>query len=272
MFDVKRSRSGKAAEAAWRQELEDLETRWFAFLEKMEAKMEELCSAALPELRALRRDPDSEQVYLRMLAGVEGQLGHIRDKVYETRDAKVIDTWYRFREEIAFADAFYGTGNAFRDNCEDRYHAFEETYLDWHNLVRATLRENLEEEYRQILETLDANRGVFRCRQCGAPISVPADCFISVHLACPACATQNTFDPGSKARKLPFIARDLAEKRVSPLYGAYQQGGRTDALYRTYLRALYDELNRMLPALREHHETLYHKYIAAHTQGGQHHG
>jgi hypothetical protein len=92
--------------------------------------------------------------------------------------------------------------------------------------------------------------------------------FISVHLACPACATQNTFDPGSEARGLPFIARDLAEKRAAPLYEVYQNGGRTGELFRNYLRARYDELNRMLPGLKEHHEKRYH----IETQGDESNG
>ncbi|MDR2108740.1 MAG: hypothetical protein LBP28_04700 [Coriobacteriales bacterium] len=272
MSDPQRFGSDRAAESAWQEELKDLEARWFAFLDKLEAKMEELCSAALPELRALRCDPDSQQIYLRVLAGVQGQLSRIREKAYETHDAKVTDTWYLFRSEIEFTNPFYMTGNAFRDNCDERYHAFEEAYLNWYNLLRATLQDNLEEEYRQILEILDSARESFCCKQCGAPISVPPACFISTHLACPACSTQNTFEPGSKARELPFIARDLAEKRVTPFYQAYQQGGRTDALYRRYLRARYDELNRMLPDLREHHEMLYHEYTASHRQGGQDNG
>jgi hypothetical protein len=262
MFNFNKSGPGRAEELAWREELRDLETRWFIFLEKLETKMEELCSAALPELRALRGDPENRQVYEKLLSGVEGQLDNIRHKAYDTHDVKVIDTWYRFKAEIEFLDPFYKTGYEFSQNCDKRWNEFEEAYMGWHELLQGTRRENLEEEYQRILEIFNSAKEKFRCSQCGAPIPLEKMYLISVHLACPACATQNLFDPGSEVRGLSFIARDLAEKRAAPFYEAYQQGGKTPELYRAYLRARYDELNRMMPDLKEHHEKLYHTYAA----------
>ncbi|MDR2210255.1 MAG: hypothetical protein LBO65_02125, partial [Spirochaetaceae bacterium] len=188
MFNFHKSGGpGRAEEQAWREELNDLESRWFAFLEKLEAKMEELCSAALPELRALRGDPENQQVYEKMLSGVEGQLDNIRHKAYETHDVKVIDTWYRFKAEIEFLSPFYKTGYEFDQNCEKRWNEFEETYRGWHELLQGTRRENLEEEYRRILGIFNSAKEKFRCSQCGAPIPLEKMYLISVHLACPAC-------------------------------------------------------------------------------------
>jgi hypothetical protein len=155
---------------------------------------------------------------------------------------------------------FYNTGYAFAQNCDKRYNEFEDACRGWHDLVQGTRGENLEEEYQRILEIFNSAREKFTCSQCGAPIPLEKMYCISVNLACPACATQNTFDPGSDVRGLAFIARDLAEKRAAPFYKAYQQGGRTPELYRAYLRARYDEMNRMLPDLKEHHENLYRIY------------
>jgi hypothetical protein len=271
MFNVNKTGPGRAEELAWREELRELETRWFSFLEKLEAKMEELCSAALPELRALRRDPGGQQVYRKMLSGVQGQLENIRNKANETHAEKVTDTWYRFREEVKMASPFFDTGYAFRQNCDKRYDEFEDTWLGWHELLQGTRKENLEEEYRRILENFNGLKGKLACTQCGAPSPLAQTYFISVHLACPACGTQNTFDPGSEARELPFIARDLAEKRAAPLYeaykAAYQNGGRTPELYRNYLRARYDELNRLMPDLKAHHEKLYRTYAEGEGNG-----
>jgi hypothetical protein len=257
------SAPGRALRLEWQERLRELETRWFSFLEKLEARMEELCSAALPELRALCRDTGDagKQVYRKVLSGVTGQLENIRGKAYSTHDEKVVDTWYRFREDCKTADSFFNAGYGFTQRCTKRYEEFEETLRGWDTLLRETDRENLEEEYRRILEIFNACKEKFRCTQCGAPIPITQTFFISVHLACPACATQNTFDPGSEARELPFIARDLAEKRAAPFYEAYQNGGRTPELYRNYLRARYDELNRMLPGLKEHHERRYHREV-----------
>jgi hypothetical protein len=239
---------GRAARLEWQEKLRELETRWFSFLEKLEERMEELCSAALPELRALRRAADDagKQVYRKVLSGVAGQLQNIHDRAYDTHDEKVIDVWYRFKEDFKAPDSFISTGYAFRQKCTKRYEEFEETLRGWDALLHETGREDPEEEYQHILETFEANKAAFTCKQCGAPIPITQAFFISVNLACPACATQNTFDPGSEARELPFVARDLAEKRAVPFYDAYQNGGRTPELYRQYLRARYDELNRML--------------------------
>jgi RNA polymerase-binding transcription factor DksA len=252
-----RSGIGKAEERAWREELREIETRWFAFLEKLETKMEELCSAALPELRALRRDPESYRVYDKMLSGVSGQLDNIRKKAFDTHDEKIICTWYRFKETVKMTDSLYDTGYAFRQKCTDRHNEFEEIHLGWHELLQGTRKENLEEAYERILKIFNDAKGKFTCKQCGAPIPLEKMYVISVHLACPACSTQNTFDPGSDVRGLSFIARDLAEKRVAHLYEAYQNGGRTPELYRNYARARCDELNRMLPDFKEHHERRY---------------
>jgi hypothetical protein len=257
MFDT--SAPDRAVRLEWQERLRELETRWFGFLEKLEARMEDLSSAALPELRRLRRDVDDtdKQVYQRVLSGVTGQLQNIRDKAYNTHDEKVIDVWYAFKAEFKMTDPLFDTGYAFRQNCTRRYEAFEDTLRGWEALLRETCRENLEEEYQRLLETLQANQEKFRCTQCGASIPISRAFFISVNLGCPACATQNTFDPGAEARQLPFIARDLAEKRAAPLFEAYQNGGRTPELYRQYLRARCDELNRMLPDLKAHHERRY---------------
>ncbi|MDR0673437.1 MAG: hypothetical protein LBF93_07225 [Zoogloeaceae bacterium] len=273
MFDSlfhRQSGPDKAAQLAWQERLRDVETRWFAFLEKLEDRMESLCSAALPELRALRRATDdvNRRVYQKVLSGVTGQLQNIHDRAYHTHDEKVLDTWYEFREEFKMTHAFFDFGHTFRQNCEKRYQEFEACLWGWDKLLHETSRENLEEEYRRVLEICTAGGEKFTCKQCGAPISIARAFFISVNLPCPACATQNTFDPGSEARELPFIARDLAEKRVAPLYEAYQNGGRTPELFRQYLRARYDELNRMLPDLKAHHEKRYHNEAAT-TQGDE---
>jgi hypothetical protein len=119
---------GRAARLEWQEELEEFETRWFGFLAKLEARMEDLCSAALPELKFLGRDPDdaSKQVYHKVLSGVQGQLENIRTKAYDTHDEKAIDVWYRFKADFKMTDPLFDTGYAFRQRCDERYEAFVE--------------------------------------------------------------------------------------------------------------------------------------------------
>lgn len=297
---------------AWIAELNETQERWFVFLDKMEAKMEELCTAAIPELKeVLASDEDPyKRTFLKVQSGVNGQLENIRKKVYDTYDEKINDTYNYFSSQVSVLQPEYATLNHFRTACSDRYHKiFDEKYQHWSEEIRNTAKRDLEVEYRKILAEFEAVKDQFNCKKCGSQLTIEKIFFISTYISCPYCQTQNTFEPGTQARNLQFLSRDLAEQRTAPLYAAYEREKERErelyhqnhelklstihekdrkvlaqkqaemedlekqrqqaiknapVLYQEYLRAMYDEWNRITPDLKEHNEKMYQNQLANH--------
>ena len=53
MFGLFNKQKGEDAVPEWYSELKESQERWFNFLEKLEAKMEEFATAAIPELKEI---------------------------------------------------------------------------------------------------------------------------------------------------------------------------------------------------------------------------
>jgi RNA polymerase-binding transcription factor DksA len=305
MFGLFNNKKEEPASPGLTTLLQETQERWFTFLGKLETRMEELGTAALPELReALAADTDPyKRTFLKMQSGVNGQFENIRQKAYDTYDQQVNGLYDQLSNEIPVLHPAHNQLMDFRNSCSDRYHQqFDSKYHYWRDQIQATSRRDLETEYRQILDEFEQVKNQFTCSQCGAPIAIQKIFFISTYLPCPSCQTQNSFEPGSQARQLQFIARDLAEQRTAHLHTAYEKENalereyyheahtlklstihehdkkilaqkeaemaaiearrqesirRTPELYRQYLRAMYDELNLILPDLKDHHEKMY---------------
>jgi len=295
-----------AAAPVWVAEMEENRQRWFAFIEKLEARMDGLCTAALPELQqVLAEDEDAyKRTFLRMLAGIKGQLENIREKIREVGEEKVRDFFSCHIDEAWGSDDLRHRLYAFREVCTGRENAFEERHAAWLARLEKTGKRDLEAEYRSILDEHAALRDSFCCRQCGAPVVVDKLYFITSYLVCSHCRTQNTFEPGSKARGLEGLARELAEARTEHLLAASEAERQRDqdlylkihenraraadspataasrkaqnevwqkeraaavlnahAAYETYLRAMFDEWNSIVPDLAEHNERFYQRML-----------
>lgn len=72
MFNIFKSKGSESNQPDWLPELQDSEQRFFSFLEKLEAKMQELCGASVPELTELyNNDEDSNNMtFHRMYSGI----------------------------------------------------------------------------------------------------------------------------------------------------------------------------------------------------------
>ncbi|MDR2126168.1 MAG: hypothetical protein LBP63_05005 [Prevotellaceae bacterium] len=290
--------------------------RWFVFIDKLNTRAEELYLAALPELNALKAsdsDPN-KSTYNKVLSGVCGQLANMRSKAYDAQDREISDFYDYLRHgEITALHPLSRYLTEFRNDCYDRFTEFEQSINMKTDKLREVERDEIEYEYAKIIDSFNADKDKFRCSQCGHLLPVERIFFISVHIVCPACNTQNTLEPGRSARNLQFIAKKLAEKRCEHLLNAYQneiqnerdlyfkahnikldsihKNDREKAiaqeqieaihaerkrsienaphLYNVYLRALYDEMNRILPEFKEHHEKLYLEQI---NQKGENYG
>lgn len=293
----------------WYATLQESQERWFVFLEKLELKMEELCTVSIPELRELLEADDDlyKRTFHRVLSGINGQLENIRQKARDTYEEKIEDVYATLGVQVSVLDPHHNLLSDFRSSCGDRYHeTFEDKYQYWRDQLEKTQERDLEIEYAQILADFEATKNKFNCRQCGGNIVVEKLFFITTYLVCPHCQTQNTFEPGTQARNLQNIARGLAEQRTAHLYDQFEAEKKRERdlyherhtlslskiheenrgalaniqaqmdeletqrqasirnapeLYKAYLRAMYDEWNKITPDLKDHHEKMYENQL-----------
>lgn len=213
---------------SWHGQMLENQQRWMVFLGKLEAKMQELCEAAIPELRQVyQEDADLyKRAHGQMLAGVRGQLNVMLQKVHDVAEEKIHgfldehddDAGDSGLDSFAIHDLLF----EFRNTCLERERAFEARYHAWCEQLEHTAQRDLEGEYQQILNEYAAIKDRFTCQQCGGPISIEKIYFLSTYLTCPHCQTRNTFEPSSQARRLEDLGRSLAEQRAAPLLLAYQ--------------------------------------------------
>ncbi|MDR7210144.1 hypothetical protein [Flavobacterium piscis] len=307
LFNNKKGEAGTSPE--WLQTLDESKERLFLFLDKLEAKMEELCSAAIPELNDLMANDEDiyKRTFHRVYAGVNGQLSNIRQKASDVYDEKIIDLYENINAKVSVLNPHHSLLSNFRTECSERHHRkFEEKYQYWQNQLEKTQERDLEIEYQKVLTEYNSIKNSFNCKQCGGNITIEKIFFIDTYIPCMHCQTQNTFEPSTQARMLQIFARNLAEQRTAHLYEIYQteynkerdlyhkkhelslsrihendknalaqkqvqmeelENQRQESiknapkLYRIYLRAMYDEWNKITPDLKEHHEKLYENQI-----------
>ncbi|AOC96005.1 hypothetical protein BB050_02912 [Flavobacterium anhuiense] len=311
MFGLfKKSKDSQNGESTpeWYSELQENQQRWFAFLEKLEAKMEEFATAAIPELKEIMQSDDDiyKRTFHRVYSGVNGQLNNIREKARDVYEEKVHDVYYNLNSQISVLSKHHDLLSDFRSACSDRYNEFENKYDYWRKQIDKTQERDLETEYQKILDEYEAIKNKFNCTQCGGNIVIEKIFLIETYITCPYCQTQNTFAPSTLGRNLQNIARNLAEQRTAHLYEAYEAEKDKERdlyhqrhelslsiihekdkkvlyevqlkmddleeqrqfaiknvpkLHQEYLRAMYDELNKITPDLKEHNEKMYQNQL-----------
>ncbi|MDR2034854.1 MAG: hypothetical protein LBP89_09585 [Helicobacteraceae bacterium] len=286
-----------------REEIEDRQTRWFAFTNKLEERAKELFDEALPQLRALRKSDEDiyKSNYNKALSGVCGQLSAIRDKAFKAKDKEIVDFNYYAKDKIPSSHSLSKKLDKFWYDANEEFERFDMAIYELDKRLLEDAENDLEGEYQEIIDSFNAQKGNFKCSQCGATLQIERIFFIDVNVACGVCASQNSFEPSSQARRLQFIANDLAKKRCKPLLKAYEEEEQKERdlyqqahelrlnaihesarrkaeiekerdrlnklreeaiknaprLYSLYLRAVCDELNKILPEFKEHHEKMY---------------
>lgn len=293
----------------WYPNLQESQQRWFAFLEKLENKMEELSTEAIPELKQLLlEDADLyKRAFHNVYSGVSGQLNNIRAKARDTYEEKIIHIYEQINFEISALNKYHNLISDFRSACSDRYHKeFENNYEYWRTQIEKTQQRDFEIEYTKILTEFETQKRKFSCQQCSANLTIDRIFLIETYIPCPYCQTQNTFAPSTLARSLQNIARELAEQRTKHLYETFKTENNKERelyyqhhklslskihesdkntlntitlkmnqleqerqyviknatkLYEIYLRAMYDEWNKITPDLKEHNEKMYQNQL-----------
>ncbi len=254
--------TGDGIPEEWIQQTAQMKERWFSFLQKLEDRMEELCAAAVTELKAMRDqsgdlfDRDLYQVQ----SGIAGQLSQMDSKVRDVYEQQVYPFYKQLLDQLDGARLPGALAYDFREACGERQDQFEVARDNWRKQLDESVKPDNEAAYRRILEEHEQVKDKFRCQQCGAAISVDKIYFTPAYLQCPACSTQNTFQPSSLTQTLPHLARSLAEERTAHLLEQYNINPRPE-IYRHYLRAMFDEWNRIVPDMTSSNEKFYQRLL-----------
>lgn len=308
MFGLFNKQKDDEAIPEWYSELQESQERWFSFLEKLEAKMEEFATAAIPELKEILQTDDDlyKRTFHKVYSGVNGQLSNIREKARDTYEEKIIAVYQNYNSQISVLSKHHNLVSDFRTACSDRHNDFEDKYEYWRKQIEKTQERDLEIEYQKILNEFESIKNKFSCKQCGGNIEIEKIFLIETYISCPYCQTQNTFAPSTQGRNLQNIARGLAEQRTAHLHEAFEIENNKERdlyhqrhelslstihqsdkkilseikakmdeleehrqfaiqnapkLYQVYLRAMYDELNKITPDLKEHNEKMYQNQL-----------
>lgn len=225
MFNLFGKKPTLEKEPEWLNEIKETQERFFVFIEKLEAKMDELGEAALPELAELFQTDDDlyKRSHDRMLNGLLGQLQIIRKKANDTQDDKIEGLYQSLCHITPATSPYYNRIWQFRNDCSDRVQELEEKQNSWADKMRATAAVDYETQYQNILHEYDTIKNKFQCRQCGGNITIKKIFLIDAHITCDYCGTQNTFEPSTHAKMLQHIAPHLAIQRTLPLYNEWQE-------------------------------------------------
>ncbi|NQX43194.1 hypothetical protein SAMN05421820_115110 [Pedobacter steynii] len=256
------------------EEIRQTEEKWFVFLDKLETRLEELCAAAIPELIAVfNQDTDPyKRAHSRMLTGLIGQISQMQQKGIEAKETHIIP--FMQPSGSLLPDLMSSAGRKYHDRlyrfqmaCFDRHHQFEDKVNEGIAALRAAKgNTDLEGAYQRQLTEFERIKDNFNCKQCGGKMSLPKMFFIATYIQCPFCQSQNTYTPSTEMQMLFHQARSLAEQRTAHLLQDYENSKpKNPALYQQYLRAMFDEWNKITPDMLTENERFYQRLLKDHS-------
>jgi hypothetical protein len=255
------------------ENIRETQERWFTFLDKLENRMAEMCSAAVPELQAVfNQDADHyKRAHGHMLLGLQGQINQMRDKANEVREDSIMAFVRTKTEElpaitISAGYLYHTMIYDFQRACFDRYHTFDDKLNHYLTLLKnAAGEQDLEAAYQEQLAAFENSRDKFSCKQCGGNIPISKMFFIATYINCPFCQTQNMFMPSTEVQLVMHQARSLAEQRTAHLLKQYEESRpKNSGLYQLYLRSMFDEWNKIVPDMAAENEKFYQRLLKDH--------
>lgn len=255
--------------------MQQTKERFFVFIEKLEVKLKEFTDAAVPELAALGNEDaeGDDRAYYRMKSAILGQIDGIRKKAMQAQEEKITNFPYSY-SSYEIQKAYYD----FRNICYERSGQLEELCSLCRDRIENAYTEDYEAEYRKIMEAYESVRNKFVCVQCGSPVSIDKVYFTTTYITCPACQTRNTFNPGSQAKMLEHLGRNLAEQRTKHLLEEHciTAGQANELLQQTHRLKIdlsfrkdkeeavrLEQLEQQKKDKEAHRDALYQKYLRA---------
>lgn len=189
----------------WYTNIVALQKRYFDFVDKLAVRGDELVAEAVPQLRELVAQGETEAVG-RVTMAVQSQLHGLPDKAQKVFDQQIYEPDCEYDDDSSlFSD--------FTVACQERAVRLDRLVERWKIQLERAAQPDYEAEHRRIVAEFQALAGTFRCQQCGAQLVVDRIFFIDTYITCGQCQTQSQFSPPVSARSLDLIARPLAEQR-----------------------------------------------------------
>lgn len=160
--------------------------RWGAFLQQIEARHAAICAEAEEGTRAGLAATDYD------FAPISHAWMAVIDRLKEL-ERRIVDTWHA---QVAAVFEQEGADAAAQAQALARG---ESLAFDLENRRECAEQRALAAGARELHRRAAASQREHRCRQCGAPLSVPVTS-IAVHVACQHCRTLCVFEPGTLAR------------------------------------------------------------------------
>ncbi len=275
------------------QEMNETKDRFFVFIDKLETKLIEFAEASLSELTELASADTDEykRGYHRMKAAVIGQINSIRKKAYDIKEEKVLpfqgssDSFYKFRE------ACYDKYNKLEERCNHYLEKVENTYTeDYEAAYQAILNEHeiIKNSYccTQCGNGITIDKIYFTttyltCSACQTQNTFePSSQAKNLEYLGRSLAEQRTKyllnEYNAIPNKMQKFYLEQHELKLSLIYEkdktiiaqkekkiqaleqqriALEQ--KAPELYQIYLRKMFDEWNKINPAMNEEHEKFY---------------
>lgn len=285
--------------------MKETQERFFIFIDKLKEKLQEFAVASIPELTEMGNSDTDEykRSYYRMQAAVLGQLESIIKKAREVKEEKVTnfpynensrDAYYQFRTECyAKYQELDDLYDAYRDKIQDTfsedYEAKYQNILNEYNTIKDKFK------CSQCGSPIIINKIYFTTTYITCPACQTKNTFepssqakTLEHLGRSLAEqrTKHLLEEHNKKSEIPHqlylqahqIKLSLIHEKDKKIIAQKEQEilelekQKADIeqeipfLYINYLRAMFDEWNKINPDLQEEHEKFYNRLLTDYKQ------
>lgn len=281
-------------------EMQQTKERFFVFIEKLEEKLKEFAEASIPELIEMNNTDTDEfkRSYHRMKAAVLGQLESIIKKARNTKEEKITyfpyseknsNAYYQFRNDCyakyqALDDLYDNYRNQIENTLSEDYEAKYQKILDEYESIKDKFK------CSQCSSPIAIDKIYFTTTYISCPSCQTKNTFepssqakMLEHLG-RSLAEQRTRHLLKEHDEIPEKSQQLYLKRHELTLSLIHEKDKTviaqkekqmqelekqrmeleqkaPALYQKYLRAMFDEWNKINPELQEEHEKFYNRLL-----------
>ncbi|UIR55070.1 hypothetical protein LZQ00_12350 [Sphingobacterium sp. SRCM116780] len=282
-------------------DMQDTQQRFLVFVDKLKTKLQEFAEASIPELREMNANKDDEDSYHRMRSAVLGQVESIRKKAYDVLEEKISnytfplndpdlrDQYYEMRRICR--DAYNGLDElvqhyrreieaTFSEDLEAQYQSILDEFENIKDKFSCTqCGGNLTIDkiyftttyiacsYCQTQNTFEPSSQAKSLEYLGRSLAEQRSLPLLQHYQEALDTEGRLFQQKHHLEMEMSFERDELEKNNKSIefraIVQHWEKAREDSInrYENYLRGMFDEWNKINPALRSEHERFYNRML-----------
>jgi len=223
--------------------IEELNTRWDGFIQKLKDRFFEILKQAEEPLNEVINNLQYDTVILiNIKTGLQNQ-------TVNQLSQKADEGWNKMRVEMEKVKTFSWGDRFARPKRLDEF-------KEWLNVEFLKFETNLYAKgARKILENVKQHideKKMHRCTQCGAGLPIKIYSFMAINLKCDSCGAVNTYQPDDRIRALEYyVINNLAEEYALP---AKIQARHDPNAQKEYYKMYYGYLIENVPDKKEYYE------------------